>query len=166
MRRQLPVAGPRGFSLVEVLVAMFVLALAVAGAVSVVVVAGRSAAGAREKLLAGELARTALAAAEVYAEDARNSHGGALALDPGTFVAADALGPAGFQQTGPGVAPAYGWLWRAHSFDAATGLYSLDVWVFQSPAEKAVQWGRAPDSPLKREQTLLYLRSRLETRKP
>jgi len=165
VKRQLPVAGPRGFSLVEVLVAMFVLALAVAGAVSVVVVAGRSAAGAREKLLAEQLARTALADAAYAAEDLRTANSGQLAFAP-YDGGSDRLGPIGYERRDPRTAPAYGWLWRAHSFDAAAGLYSLDVWVFKSPAEKAVQWGQAPDSPLKRQQTLLYLRSRLETRKP
>lgn len=154
-----------GFTLVELLVAMFVLALAVAGAVGVIAAAGRSAAGAREKLVAEELARTALADAADTAQALRAANSGKL-----FFVTynsgSDVLGPIGFEKRDPRTAPGTGWLWRAHSFDPAIGAYSLDVWVFQNPAEASVKWGQAADSDLKRRQTLFYLRTRLESRKP
>jgi len=167
-----------GFTLLELLVAIFVLAVAVSGAIAAIYAAGRSADLARERTVAADLAgdalADALAAAQVYRED----NGGTLSFE---YNATSAewlrLGPAGYQKTGYRVKEgsikdySYGWLWRAHSFDAATGLYSLDIWVFrhpdvQSDPAKTVDWGRAPDSDAKRRQTLFYARSHLEARKP
>jgi prepilin-type N-terminal cleavage/methylation domain-containing protein len=157
----------RGFTLVELLVAIFVLAMAVAGAVAVIMTAGRSAAGARDKLLAEELARTALADAAYTADEMRAANDGLLSFVYNTNANDLHLGPAGYQRIGPSAAaPSVGWLWRAHSFDPAVGAYSLDVWVFRNPTEPSVSWGGAPDSALKRQQTLLYLQSKVETRKP
>jgi len=149
-----------GFTLVELLVAMFVLALAVAGAVGVIVAAGRSATGAREKLIAEELSRTALADAAYTAEGIRAASGGALSFSPLPYSRQS------YRTQGGATDMTYGWLWRSQSFDAATGAYSLDVWVFRNPAEPSVAWGGASDSDLKRQQTLLYLQSKLENRKP
>jgi prepilin-type N-terminal cleavage/methylation domain-containing protein len=167
-----------GFTLIELLVAIFVLAMAVAGAVAVVYSAGRNSTAARERCAAAELARCALADVETAACLYRENNGGALNfgappfdMPPYSQRAADALGPAGCQRAGyrkRGAADdrTYGWLWRAHSFDAATGLYSADIWVFRDPEEIYVQWGLAPDSALKSRCTLFYLRTRLGTRGP
>lgn len=162
-----------GFTLAELLVAMFVLVMAVAGAVAVIVVAGRGASNARNRLVAEELARTALADAHYAAEAYRSMNSGALDFAAAPFNAmpyeqkpSDPLGPAGCQKRDPSTAPAIGWVWRAHSFDAAAGTYALDVWVFRNPTEPAVLWGSATDSDLKRQNTLMYLQTRLEARKP
>jgi prepilin-type N-terminal cleavage/methylation domain-containing protein len=167
-----------GFTLVELLIAIFVLAVAVAGTIGVIYAAGRSSRFTRERSVAAALADTALAdalyAVEVYRED----HGGALNFGAAPFNAPpyvqkpdDMLGAAGCQRTRyrkrAGVDDStYGWLWRAHSFEAATGLYSLDVWVFRNPGEPSVAWGYAPDSASKARQTLFYLRAKVEARKP
>jgi prepilin-type N-terminal cleavage/methylation domain-containing protein len=170
--------GAVGFTLMELLVAIFVLSLAVAGTIGVIYAAGRSTDFTRERAVAATLADAALADALYAAEDYRENHGGVLDFGDAPFTAApysqkpdDALGPAGCQKTGyrkKGGATdfSYGWLWRAHSFDAATGLYSLDVWVFRHPSEPSVAWGYAKDSTLKRRQTLFYLRARLGGRRP
>jgi prepilin-type N-terminal cleavage/methylation domain-containing protein len=166
-----------GFTLLELLVAIFVLAMAVSGAVAAIYAAGRSADQAREHTVAADLAGDALADALAAAELYRESSGGALSFD---YNATSAewlrLGPAGYQETGyrrKGAVTdySYGWLWRAHSFEAATGLYSLDVWVFRNPdvqsdPARIVDWGRAPDSDAKKRQTLFYGRTHLEARKP
>jgi len=160
-----------GFTLLELLVAIFVLGVAVSGAVAAIYAAGRSADLAREKTVAADLAGDALADALYSAEEHREANAGALDFGAAPFNAlpyeqksADALGPAGCQKKGERYA--YGWLWRAHSFDAAAGVYSLDVWVFRHPTDTTVLWGYAPDSDAKRRQTLFYARTRLETRKP
>ncbi len=166
-----------GFTLAELLVAMFVLTMAVAGAVAVIVAAGRSSSAARDKLLAEELGRTALADALYAAELYRSDNAEALDFGAAPFNAspyeqktADSLGPAGCEKHGdrdPGAATdlSYGWVWRAHSFDPAIGAYSLDIWVFRNPAEADVNWGQAANADAKRQNTLLYLQTRLEARK-
>ena len=147
-----------GFTLAELLVAMFVLAMAVAGALAVIQAAGKAATGAREKLVADELCRTALADALYTAEGIRDANGGALGF------ASDPYSRNGYRMSGAATDFTYGWLWRAHSFDAANGLYSLDVWAFRNPNEPSVLWGAAPDTDLKRRETLLFIRSKLEAR--
>jgi len=161
-----------GFTLLELLIAIFVLAVAVSGTIGVMYAAGRSANFARERTLAADLARTALADALYSAEVAREANGGALSFTYNATSPNDLkLGPAGYQQTGyrrrgGGTDETYGWLWRAHSYDAAVGLYSVDVWVFRNPGQPSVAWGSAPDSAAKTRQTLFYMRSKLENRKP
>lgn len=162
-----------GFTLLELLIAIFVLAIAVSGTMAAIYAAGRSADFARERTLAADLARTALADALYSAEVAREANDGRLVFStpPGKFEPDDALGPGGYQKKGyrrrgGGTDETYGWLWRAHSYDAAAGLYSVDVWVFRNPDQASVAWGYARDSAAKTRQTLFYMRSKLESRKP
>jgi hypothetical protein len=162
----------------ELLVAIFVLALAVAGTIGVIYAAGRSTGFARQRAVARALADVAVADALYAAEDYRENHAGALDFGDAPFNAApysqradDALGPAGCQKTGyrkrGGLTDyTYGYLWRAHSFDAATGLYSLDVWIFRNPSEPDVAWGYAKSSGAKTRQTIFYLRTRVGGRAP
>jgi prepilin-type N-terminal cleavage/methylation domain-containing protein len=177
-----PRARAAGFSLMELLIAIFVLSVAVAGTIGVIYAAARTAGFARRRALAPGLAEVALADALYAAEEYRELHAGALDFGDTSFFApadgysqimpGDELGPAGCQRTGyrkrAGVTDfGYGWLWRAHSFEAATGLYSLDVWVFRSPTEQWVKWGYADEryrAELRRD-TLFYMRTKLETRK-
>ncbi|HOX07783.1 MAG TPA: prepilin-type N-terminal cleavage/methylation domain-containing protein [Planctomycetota bacterium] len=168
-----PADGRRGFALAELLVATFVLALAAAGAIGVIVTAGRSANAARDRLLAEELSRTALADAAYAAETARALHGGIPCWTPAEAAAAgieikpaDAYFPACYERRDPRVSPPVGWAWRMHTFSPAAGAYSLDVWVYRGPAELPVNWGRAPDPDVRRERTLLYLQTRVEARGP
>ena len=154
-----------GFTLAELLVAMFVLAMAVAGALAVIQAAGKAATGAREKLVADGLCRTALADALYAADDIRQAQGGALNF--ATYPYRQETYPyarGNYRMSGAATDFTYGWLWRAHSFDAANGLYSLDVWAFRNPNEPSVLWGAAPDTDLKRRETLLFIRSKLEAR--
>ncbi len=164
--------GRAGFTLLELLIAIFVLAIAVFGTISVIYAAGRNVTFAREKTVAADLARTALADALYSAEEIREANDGALSFTYNATSPDDLkLGPAGYQKTGSrrrggGTDETYGWLWRAHTYDAAAGLYSLDVWVFRNPDRPTVDWGSAPDSAAKTRQTLFYMRSKLESRKP
>lgn len=158
-----------GFTLLELLIAIFVLAIAVAGTIGVIYAAGRNANFARERTLATDLARTALADALYSAEEIREDNAGRLSF---TYNKPDdSLGPAGcqkkgYRRRGGGTDETYGWLWRAHSYDAAAGLYSVDVWVFRNPDQPSVAWGYAKDSAAKTRQTLFYARAKLENRKP
>jgi prepilin-type N-terminal cleavage/methylation domain-containing protein len=147
-----------GFTLVELLVAMFVLALAVAGAVGVIVAAGRSATGAREKLIAEEMARTALADLGYCSQLNMKGCGVPQASPP--YSKHD------YRKNGNLDDRTYGWLWRTSAYDAAVGAYSVEVWVYRDPDEPSVIWGTAPDSDLKRQQTILYLQTKLENRSP
>jgi hypothetical protein len=142
---------------------MFVLALAVAGAIAVVHTASRNAVNARAKTIAEELARTALADAAYTAEGLREASGGRLAF--AYNKPDDVLGPAGFQRSGwrGTVDRSYGWLWRAHSYNPALGIYSLDVWVYANPDGSGVVWSPAND--VERGKAVLYLRSALESRR-
>ncbi len=168
----------RGFTLLELLIAIFVLAVAMGGALGAVYAAGRRSSFARQRTVAADLVATAMSDVLYAAESAREMHGGVLSFGDTPFNSSpyeqktdDALGPGGCQRKGYRMRAGstdytYGWLWRAHSWDAATGLYSVDVWVFRNPDEPSVTWGCAPDSPSKHEQTLFYLRTKVETRGP
>ncbi|MHC4916120.1 MAG: prepilin-type N-terminal cleavage/methylation domain-containing protein [Planctomycetota bacterium] len=157
--------GSAGFTLLELLIAIFVLAVAMGGALGAVYAAGRRSAFARQRTVTADLARSALT-------DVRGAVGAYGVIDFSAVSAVpagpDALGPAGYQKrqdyrvVGGALDRAYGWCWRAHSFDSALGLYSVDVWVLSDPEYFWNHYDDPDFSAQTRERTLFYLRTKLE----
>jgi prepilin-type N-terminal cleavage/methylation domain-containing protein len=154
-----------GFTLIEVLVAMTVLAVAISGSLAVIYSAGQTARRVRQRNMALLTARVALADAHYAFRDD---------LDGINYIyAADPLGPEGFQRAGHIYQSdsSYGWVWRAHTFDDVLGLYAVDVWVFIEPDSWLFKYpGPTPDWSNQaalsdfEKSTLLFLRSSMGVR--
>ena len=137
------------------------------GALGAIYAAGRRSSFARQRTVAADLARSALADVRGVVQAYGVIDFSAVSAVP---AGPDALGPAGYQKrqdfrlVGGATDSAYGWCWRAHSFDPAAGLYSVDVWVLGDPE---YFWNHYDDPRFDaqtRERMLFYLRTKLETR--
>ena len=179
-----------GFTLMELLVAIFIMAIAIAGSIALIYAGARQARRARQKCMAAILAQMAIADALETAEALRRDNSGKVVFpaptsplpsgDRWVLATDDDLGPPGYERRrhprklvlNASKAEVemedmtYGWQWRAHSFDPATGLFDLDVWVFRHPTEPDVLWGASTDLTAVKRATLFYLRSRIGDRAP